>query len=179
MGAALVVIGLCLAACFLIPPDLSQFSSARAVPAPQYPGGTIYCASDDGRRNYCQADIRGGVQLTKQRSGSPCTFGQTWGYDNRGICVDRGCRAEFTIGYPGGPGNGGPGWSGWGQAYNVHCASDEMKRNVCHANTGQGVRIVRQRSESRCIYNRTWGYNRGRIWVDRGCRADFEIGGHY
>jgi hypothetical protein len=54
-----------------------------------------------------------------------------------------------------------------------------MKRNFCNANTNEGVRIVRQRSESDCIYNRTWGYNRGEIWVDRGCRADIEIGGRY
>jgi len=26
-----------------------------------------------------------------------------------------------------------------------------------------------------CVFNRTWGYDRDRIWVDRGCRADFEI----
>src|SRR5882672_7966564 len=25
------------------------------------------------------------------------------------------------------------------------------------------------------VFNRTWGYDRDRIWVDRGCRADFEI----
>ena len=54
-----------------------------------------------------------------------------------------------------------------------------MDRNFCNANTSQGVRIIRQRSDSDCIYNRTWGYDRSRIWVDRGCRADFEIGGRY
>ncbi len=54
-----------------------------------------------------------------------------------------------------------------------------MHRNVCKVNTGQGVRIIRQRSESDCIYNRTWGYDRRGIWVDRGCRADFAIGGRY
>jgi len=25
-------------------------------------------------------------------------FGKSWGYDNRGIWVDRGCRAEFNVG---------------------------------------------------------------------------------
>jgi hypothetical protein len=54
-----------------------------------------------------------------------------------------------------------------------------MSRNFCNANTSQGVRIIRQRSDSDCIYNRTWGYDRSRIWVDGGCRADFQIGVRY
>ena len=58
---------------------------------------TITCASNDGRRNICPADTRNGVQLVNQRSGSPCTFGRTWGYDARSIWVDRGCRADFQV----------------------------------------------------------------------------------
>jgi hypothetical protein len=58
----------------------------------------------------------------------------------------------------------------------VYCASDNMGRNSCDADTRNGVRIIRQRSDSDCIYGRTWGYDRSGIWVDRGCRADFEIG---
>src|ERR1700760_4873062 len=54
---------------------------------------TITCSSNNGKRNYCPADTSRGVRLTNQRSGSPCVQGQTWGYDNRGIWVDRGCRA--------------------------------------------------------------------------------------
>ena len=168
----------------LFMPLLSQRSAASAMPLPQMgaAGASIYCASDDGRRKYCPADVRGGVQLTNQRSGSPCSFGQTWGYDNRGIWVDRGCRADFVIGYSGGPGGGGPGggpgggWGGWGQKYNVYCPSDDMRRNVCPVDTRGGVRLVRQRSDAACVFGSTWGYSHNGIWVDRGCRADFEIG---
>jgi hypothetical protein len=59
--------------------------------------GAITCASDDGRRVYCEVDTRGGVRLVRQISGSPCQEGSTWGYDERGIWVDRGCRAEFEV----------------------------------------------------------------------------------
>ena len=59
--------------------------------------GAITCASDDGRRAYCEADTRGGVRLVRQISGSPCQEGSTWGYDERGIWGDRGCRAEFDV----------------------------------------------------------------------------------
>src|SRR5262245_6800146 len=61
-------------------------------------GEFIYCASDNGRVNYCSADTRGGVRLVRQRSDSPCIPGRTWGYNRRGVWVDRGCRAEFVTG---------------------------------------------------------------------------------
>jgi hypothetical protein len=68
---------------------------------PGGPGGpnvvTITCSSNNGKRNYCSVNTGRGVKLTNQRSGSPCIQGQTWGYDNRGIWVDRGCRADFAI----------------------------------------------------------------------------------
>jgi hypothetical protein len=58
-------------------------------------GITITCSSNNGRRVFCPANTSRGVQLTNQRSGSPCVQGQTWGFDGRNIWVDRGCRADF------------------------------------------------------------------------------------
>src|SRR5260370_13177130 len=57
----------------------------------------ITCSSNNGQRVYCNADTRGGVRLVRQISGSSCQQDSTWGYDSRGIWVDRGCRAEFEI----------------------------------------------------------------------------------
>lgn len=68
------------------------------MPGPGGGGGVITCSSNDGRRNYCRVDTRGGVRLVRQRSGSPCNQGQTWGWDRSGIWVDRGCRADFAVG---------------------------------------------------------------------------------
>ena len=62
----------------------------------KYPN--ITCASDDMRRHYCRIDTQGRVRMVNQRSGSPCIQGQTWGFDNSGIWVDRGCRADFVVG---------------------------------------------------------------------------------
>jgi hypothetical protein len=133
-------------------------------------GYNIYCASDNGRRNICPTDTRGGVQLTRKRSDAACVFGASWGYDRRGIWVDRGCRADFRIG-------GSGGWQpGGGAVQVVNCSSNDMRRNICPVNTAGGVRLVRQRSDADCIYGRTWGYDPRGIWVDRGCRADFEVG---
>jgi hypothetical protein len=61
-------------------------------------GYAVVCASDDGRRKFCEVDTRAGVRLTRQTSGSPCRLNDTWGFNQRGIWVDHGCRAEFQVG---------------------------------------------------------------------------------
>jgi Protein of unknown function (DUF3011) len=138
-------------------------------------GQTITCSSDDGRRNYCNANganLRD-VTMTRQISGSACIQGQTWGVDNRGIWVDRGCRAEFTVG------GGGGGYWGGGQGQTITCSSDDGRRNYCNGNGAnlRNVTMTRQISGSACIQGQTWGVDNRGIWVDRGCRAEFMVGG--
>ena len=58
----------------------------------------VQCNSDDGRRHHCGIDTSRGVRLSRQRSGSACTPDYSWGFDQRGIWVDRGCRADFEVG---------------------------------------------------------------------------------
>jgi hypothetical protein len=133
-------------------------------------GRHVTCASDDGRRHLCPVDTAGGVRMTNQRSGSPCVQGSTWGFNRRGIWVDRGCRADFVLGAFGPPMGGPP-----PMANVITCSSNDGRRNFCSVRTGRGVRMVRQRSGSPCIQGRTWGYDHRGVWVDRGCRADFAI----
>lgn len=142
-------------------------------------GRRLTCASDDGRRHLCPANTSQGVRMVNQRSGSPCIQGDTWGFNRRGVWVDRGCRADFFLGvwgpWPGEPGMGpGPGMPSEGRI--VTCSSNDMHRNFCRVDTRGGVRLVRQRSESPCYQGSTWGWDRRGIWVDRGCRADFALG---
>jgi hypothetical protein len=59
---------------------------------------TIYCGSENGRRQRCPVDTRGGVRLVNQKSGASCIEGRTWGYKRDHIWVDRGCRADFEVG---------------------------------------------------------------------------------
>lgn len=135
------------------------------------------CSSEDGRRHYCAVNTSGGVRMVRQRSGSPCIQGQTWGYDRRGVWVDRGCRADFVAG-GGRPGAGPrPPYGGGGPVQTITCSSDDGRRHYCGVDTSRGVRMLRQRSGSPCVQGRTWGYDRRGIWVDRGCRADFTVGG--
>lgn len=56
------------------------------------------CASTDGGRNYCDADLRGAsVRLVRQISGARCEENMTWGHDDKGIWVDRGCHGDFVV----------------------------------------------------------------------------------
>ncbi len=60
----------------------------------------ITCSSIDNRYTHCRAYTDNQVRLVRQLSSHHCLEGRTWGYDNQGIWVDRGCRAEFIVGYP-------------------------------------------------------------------------------
>ena len=62
-------------------------------------------------------------------------------------------------------------------AQTLTCSSDDMGRHFCRANTANGVQMIHQRSGSPCTQGYSWGYDRGGIWVDHGCRADFSLGG--
>ena len=131
----------------------------------------VTCSSDNGKRNYCPVDTRGGVSMVRQRSDARCQQGYSWGYDQRGIWVDRGCRADFSVNTGYSP--GGPGYGQGGQT--ITCSSDSGKRNYCPADTRRGVQLVKQRSDARCTQGYSWGYDQRGIWVDRGCRADFVV----
>ena len=57
----------------------------------------VVCSSDGGRV-FCDADTRGGVRLTRQfQDSGACVQGESWGYNDRAIWVDRGCAGEFAL----------------------------------------------------------------------------------
>jgi len=57
----------------------------------------------------------------------------------------------------------------------VSCNSEGGRVN-CDADTSGGVRLSRQSSDSsRCEEGSTWGYTARGVWVDRGCKAEFEL----
>ena len=59
----------------------------------------------------------------------------------------------------------------------VRCESNDGRTRRCNV-AGSGnmrAQLVRQISRSACIEGRTWGSDRGSIWVTGGCRADFQI----
>jgi hypothetical protein len=57
---------------------------------------TVNCSSDNGQRQYCDADTHRGVRLIRRTSGFDCRA-TSWGYDAGGVWVDHGCHAEFDL----------------------------------------------------------------------------------
>ena len=72
--------------------------TAQAATAEGAAAYRVTCSSRDYNRVYCRTDTRGGVQLVRQLSTSPCRRNESWGYDRNAIWVSRGCRAEFLVG---------------------------------------------------------------------------------
>src|SRR4051794_12806392 len=147
---------------------------------------SLTCSSEDGRRHYCDADTRQGVQMVRQRSGSACREGYSWGSDRRGVWVDHGCRADFAIG-TNRSGNGGSdrygdrhddryregdgryrGNGNGNTTSSLTCSSEDGGRHYCNADTHRGVQMVKQRSGSACREGYSWGYDRRGVWVDHG-----------
>jgi hypothetical protein len=57
---------------------------------------TVTCTSDGSDFKTCYWDHRyGSPRLVRQISKKSCISGRTWGYDNRGLWVNNGCRAVF------------------------------------------------------------------------------------
>ncbi|MDH5833824.1 DUF3011 domain-containing protein [Luteimonas kalidii] len=142
-------------------------------------GGVVRCESDDDRTRHCRVDTRGGVSLTRQLSRTQCVQGRNWGWDNSGVWVSQGCRAEFVAGRGGygpgaGPGHGGPGYGGGGERV-LRCESKNDRHQRCPVQVRRDVQLTRQLSERPCVRTQNWGWDRSGVWVDGGCRAEFRV----
>jgi hypothetical protein len=137
--------------------------------------GFLNCASNGYKYNYCNADTQGRVVMVREVStGNLCRQGRGWGYDNGGIWVDRGCRAEFSYGRDNRNWSGGGHWNGPGT---LTCESVSYRYRRCDADTQNRVNLMRELSTGNlCRQGYGWGYDNRGIWVDRGCRGEFSYG---
>jgi len=60
-------------------------------------GQVIDCDSNDRRQRRCNVTIRQDARLVKQKSGTACIEGQSWGWDRNGVWVSNGCRGQFQV----------------------------------------------------------------------------------
>ncbi len=137
----------------------------------------VICSSERGGREYCQADTTGGVQMLKQLSTVVCRKGYSWDKDGNGIWVDHGCKADFSISSLGLLGVLIDDGKNYSQVRTLQCSSEDKKRHYCQADTRGGLRMLRSLGGAACVYDKTWGYDVGGVWVERKCQAEFEIGG--
>ncbi len=144
------------------------------------PEKSVSCSSDNGHRNDCAADLRGyTVRDVDQSSRTECVVGRNWGYTDRGVWVDDGCRATFKFDrsrggdHPRDYGYRDSSYSSSGEQ-RVKCESRDGHRNVCDANLhGYRISDVREISKADCDIGRNFGYDDRGVWVDDGCRAEF------
>lgn len=57
----------------------------------------------------------------------------------------------------------------------IRCESRNNRYVTCSAPRTDRIQLVRRLAEL-CLQNRSWDYNRDRIWVSNGCRAEFGYG---
>jgi hypothetical protein len=152
-------------------------------PVAQAQRGTIDCGSSDNKPGRCPVRWRD-AQLVRQDSKAACVRERTWGFDQNinAIWVDRGCRGIFAeAGGWGGGRPGGEGRPGWGDdrpQRTIDCGSHNGGYGHCDVDTRYGrPRLIRQDSDARCQEGYSWGVDRDGIWVDRGCRGIFSVGG--
>jgi hypothetical protein len=146
--------------------------------------GTFRCESRDRRTTRCPTSGYR-VQLIRQFSDMACVRGRTWGQDGYGVWVTNGCRGLFAFDNRGHGGWNNNGWnnSGWNNSGHygsdfVRCESRDNRSRTCAMSVGRnnGVRLVRQLSDTPCIEGRNWGVSRNGVWVSGGCRAEFVVG---
>ena len=136
---------------------------------------TIRCESNDGHRRICEVGPNREIRFARQASESRCDPGKTYGIERERVWVDRGCRADFQVmrGRPDSDRDHGPRPGG---ATIVRCDSQDMKYNTCSASGPiRRARLVRKISDSECREGYSWGVKKGALWVNRGCRAEFEV----
>ncbi len=131
---------------------------------------TLRCESNDKRYHLCSAPSVERVELARQLSGAPCRETYSWGWQQDGVWVDRGCRAEFTV-YSF---EGAPQGAGTGQR-RIRCSSDFENYQFCATGPISGADVAVQISGTPCTKGKTWGMRSDGIWVDKGCRAEFTV----
>jgi hypothetical protein len=136
-------------------------AAAQAQPEAAQSRSALRCESTGSYQRCPAANTWRGARLVRQISSNPCIQGRTWGFDRDAIWVNHGCRGIFDAEPLRTPGR------------QVTCAGSG--RTECPADTRYGVTLVRKLSQAACTEGRTWGYDASVIWVDQGCRAEFQV----
>ena len=128
----------------------------------------LRCESS-GRPQSCPVILRGApVRLLRQLSSMPCREGHSWGVKRNEVWVTRGCQGDFEVGAADGGGF-------LDAPRTLVCESKSRQRRFCGAGISKDARLVKQLSGSPCEEGRSWGWDTRGVWVDDGCRAEFQV----
>lgn len=129
---------------------------------------SLICESQDEKYETCFVGSEFEIILEiHQRSSAACIEGVTYGLAGGRIWVDDGCRAYFKVATRGRV----------EETELVRCESIEGHYSTCSIGEDAEVRLAHTISSAICSEGTSWGFDsrRGYIWVDDGCRADFEV----
>ncbi len=147
----------------------AQEFSQKGADAPATRSARSDCEGEARRRGY-----------TVLATGNFRQFREGWSIDmrvrdNRGRETTGSCFVETRSGdvslYGFSWGNDGGGSS----SFQFNCASIDTKYRECQLPVDGRARVVKRFSEAKCEEGRSWGQRGDRVWVDRGCRARFEV----
>ena len=129
---------------------------------------SVTCKSRDFKPARCSVDgAVVEVRLVRQKSGSACKRGETFGFKDNHIWVSGGCAGKFDVSFR------PRALAGIRQ---IACKSKEFKRKRCSLDrTVLGVRLVEQKSNTACVRGKSFGFKYDYIWVDKGCAGEFEV----
>ena len=152
---------------------LAASAHAQAPPMGPPPAGqTLRCESVNNRPQTCPTPWTGDSRLIRQLSSttSPCREGITWRSQRNQVWVTQGCRGEF--GYAGAPPPVTPPISG----ATIRCESSNNQHRICPTPWQGHSRLVRQLSGNGnpCTEGTTWQSQQNQIFVNQGCRGEFE-----
>jgi hypothetical protein len=145
---------------------LLTLCASQAAEARHY-GDTITCESRDRRPRSCYVGdelLYAEVYIDDQLSNTDCIRDQNWGVSDDSIWVDEGCRAVFR-------------WELETSARTLRCSSrggDYARCYIGDEYVEDSVVLVDNLSDTRCREGDNWGVRGSYIWVDEGCRAEFE-----
>lgn len=131
---------------------------------------SVICSSDGQRYRECRAPFRGRARLIENISKTRCIEGQNWGAHQNMIWVSNGCRGRFS--------DSGNGWNnGNSNGQTIRCESNDGRYKECRKQNNGLVNLTRQLSKTSCVEGQSWGQNNNVIWVNNGCRAEFQYRG--
>jgi len=130
------------------------------------------CAREAERRGYTTLSARN-FQQYKDGWSLELQARDTAGRVSWGSCfveTRTGDVSLYGFGWSGGDGAGNA-----GNLFEFNCSSTEGKYRECQLPVDGRARLIKQKSDSPCIQGQSWGQRGDRVWVDRGCRARFEV----
>ncbi|MFD0739156.1 DUF3011 domain-containing protein [Lysobacter koreensis] len=155
--------------------DIAQSLGLGGGVPPPYGGQGFRCDSTGNDARRCPTPWRGPSVMVRQVSNSPCIEGRSWSSQDGQVTVWKGCRAEFAAAgsiYPE-PGYPEPGFPG---GNTVRCESTDNRARTCQVPWWGPSRLSRQLSKAECREGYSWQAQRGQMYVDHGCRAEFMPG---